>query len=35
MRILNKFLIPLSDGTQKPRKATVVIRKHGRIILNT
>jgi hypothetical protein len=26
---------PLSDGTQNPRKATIVIRKHGRIILNT
>jgi len=30
-----KFHKPLSDGTQKPRKATVVIRKHGNIILNT
>jgi len=33
--ILIEFNKPLSDGTQKPRKATVVIRKHGKIILNT
>ena len=26
---------PLSDGTQKPRNATIVMRKHGRIMLNT
>ena len=26
---------PLSDGTQNPRKATLVIRKHGSIKLNT
>ena len=27
--------VPLSDGTQKPRKATVVMRKQGRIMLKT